>query len=199
MKNELHSVDMRPTPKPRQHVKENHQRKYGPLELYKPPHERHSNGTVANGTENVFKAPHSNEGYRNPPNDTKPKEVHSSPTTESWIESRKVPQTKIEKLPKLADLPPKSITSGMVADVYISHCNSPLSFYVQLVKEEDNIFLIADKLNDRSCLSVLSLKTRVHKSQTVGVLELCMRTKLNPKERFVLFLGKKIVQTLSLC
>lgn len=148
MKNELHSVDMRSTPKPRQHVKENHQRKYGPLELYKPPHERHSNGTVANGTENVFKAPHSNEGYRNPPNDTKPKEVHSSPTTESWIESRKVPQTKIEKLPKLADLPPKSITSGMVADVYISHCNSPLSFYVQLVKEEDNIFLIADKLND---------------------------------------------------
>ncbi|XP_033932573.1 tudor domain-containing 6 isoform X1 [Pseudochaenichthys georgianus] len=57
-------------------------------------------------------------------------------------------KSKTETFPKLADLPTKSITSGMEADVYVSHCNSPLSFYVQLVSEEDDIFSIVEKLND---------------------------------------------------
>ncbi|KAK5903886.1 hypothetical protein CgunFtcFv8_007631 [Champsocephalus gunnari] len=57
-------------------------------------------------------------------------------------------KSKTETFPKLAYLPTKSITSGMEADVYVSHCNSPLSFYVQLVSEEDDIFSIVEKLND---------------------------------------------------
>nr|XP_046229723.1 tudor domain-containing 6 isoform X2 [Scatophagus argus] len=54
----------------------------------------------------------------------------------------------VEKLPKLADLPSRSITSGMKADVYVSHCKNPLSFYVQLVREEDELFSLVEKLND---------------------------------------------------
>uniref|UniRef100_A0A3Q4HSF7 Tudor domain containing 6 n=1 Tax=Neolamprologus brichardi TaxID=32507 RepID=A0A3Q4HSF7_NEOBR len=47
-----------------------------------------------------------------------------------------------------ADLPSNSITPGMVADVYMSHCNSPLSFYVQCVRDEDHIYSLVEKLND---------------------------------------------------
>uniref|UniRef100_A0A3Q0S759 Tudor domain-containing protein n=1 Tax=Amphilophus citrinellus TaxID=61819 RepID=A0A3Q0S759_AMPCI len=53
-----------------------------------------------------------------------------------------------EKLPKLSDLPSNSIAPDMVADVYVSQCNSPLSFYVQCVSEEDQIFSLVEKLND---------------------------------------------------
>ncbi|CDQ82947.1 unnamed protein product [Oncorhynchus mykiss] len=44
-------------------------------------------------------------------------------------------------------LPSKSINPGMVADVFVSHCNSPQSFFVQLIKEEDDIYSIVEKLN----------------------------------------------------
>ncbi|KAI4801805.1 hypothetical protein KUCAC02_019676 [Chaenocephalus aceratus] len=67
-------------------------------------------------------------------------------------------ESKTETFPKLADLPTKSITSGMEADVYVSHCNSPLSFYVQLVSEEDDIFSIVEKLNDPKSTPQTDLK-----------------------------------------
>ncbi|XP_061609200.1 tudor domain-containing 6 isoform X2 [Phyllopteryx taeniolatus] len=57
-------------------------------------------------------------------------------------------QAKYSKLPKLEDLPKDLITLGMEADVYVSHYNSPSSFYVQLVREEDEIFSLVHKLND---------------------------------------------------
>ncbi|XP_014061306.2 tudor domain-containing 6 [Salmo salar] len=59
-----------------------------------------------------------------------------------------VPKAKVKHLPKLSDLPSKSINPGMVADVFVSHCNSPQSFFVQLIKEEDDIYSIVEKLND---------------------------------------------------
>ncbi|XP_064846564.1 tudor domain-containing 6 [Oncorhynchus masou masou] len=58
-----------------------------------------------------------------------------------------VPKAKVKDLPKLSDLPSKSINPGMVADVFVSHCNSPQSFFVQLIKEEDDIYSIVEKLN----------------------------------------------------
>nr|XP_061806788.1 tudor domain-containing 6-like [Nerophis lumbriciformis] len=57
-------------------------------------------------------------------------------------------QTKHPKRSKLEDLHKNVITMGMAADVYVSHYNSPASFYVQLVSEEDKIFSLGDKLND---------------------------------------------------
>ncbi|KAM3842550.1 tudor domain-containing 6-like [Diretmus argenteus] len=57
-------------------------------------------------------------------------------------------EPEIKALPKPADLPSKSLTSGMEADVLVSHCNSPLSFYVQFVREEEDLFSIVEKLND---------------------------------------------------
>uniref|UniRef100_A0A8C6TI75 Tudor domain containing 6 n=1 Tax=Neogobius melanostomus TaxID=47308 RepID=A0A8C6TI75_9GOBI len=88
-------------------------------------------------------------------------------TTESWINDNDVLPPKIEKLPKLSDLAPRSITNGMVTDVYISHCNGPLSFYVQLVKEEDDIFSIVNELNDPETSSISAAITEVHPGDLV--------------------------------
>ncbi|XP_055005163.1 tudor domain-containing 6 [Boleophthalmus pectinirostris] len=156
--NESVSKKMHPQTRPRQNVK-------GNLQLYRPPQQRESNGQTSNGTQKYKGSAHAKENVRpkyteltkqkdrNPEIQTKPNEQDSKqhtpgPSTESWIDDSSVPQPKIEKLPKLVDLPSKSITSGMVADVYISHYNSPLSFYVQLVKEENDILSIVEKLND---------------------------------------------------
>lgn len=49
--------------------------------------------------------------------------------------------------PKLTDLPSKALDAGYVSDIYVSHCNSPSSFFVQLTSDEDEIFSILDKLN----------------------------------------------------
>ncbi|XP_039529135.1 tudor domain-containing 6 isoform X2 [Pimephales promelas] len=49
--------------------------------------------------------------------------------------------------PKLTDLPSKALDAGYVSEIYVSHCNSPSSFFVQLASDEDEIFSILDKLN----------------------------------------------------
>ncbi len=49
--------------------------------------------------------------------------------------------------PKLSDLPLKTLDAGYVSDIYVSHCNSPSSFFVQLASDEDEIFSLLDKLN----------------------------------------------------
>ncbi|KAK7907374.1 hypothetical protein WMY93_015986 [Mugilogobius chulae] len=175
------SKNMRPTTKPRQLVKGNQQ-------FYRPPHQRDSNGKMENGeqknkeTEKVkhngspkYSDSHvkSNETDLSKPKDrtspiqSKPnkheiKQHVSNPVTESWIDDNEVPQPKMEKLPNLADLPSKSIKSGMVTDVYISHCNNPLSFYVQLVEEEDSIFSIVEKLNNPETCSKSDVIAEVH-------------------------------------
>ncbi|XP_077366347.1 tudor domain-containing 6 isoform X2 [Festucalex cinctus] len=68
-----------------------------------------------------------------------------SPVEES---NNVLPQTNSPKLPKLEDMPNNAITLDMEADVYVSHYNSPSSFYVQLVREEDEIFSLNEKLNE---------------------------------------------------
>ncbi|XP_052386075.1 tudor domain-containing 6 isoform X1 [Carassius gibelio] len=49
--------------------------------------------------------------------------------------------------PKLTDLPPRALDAGLVSDIYVSHCNSPSSFFVQLASDEGEIFSLLDKLN----------------------------------------------------
>ncbi|XP_043119425.1 tudor domain-containing 6 [Puntigrus tetrazona] len=49
--------------------------------------------------------------------------------------------------PKLSDLPSKNLNAGYTSDIYVSHCNSPSSFFVQLASDEDEIFSLLDKLN----------------------------------------------------
>ncbi|XP_041710550.2 tudor domain-containing 6 [Coregonus clupeaformis] len=48
---------------------------------------------------------------------------------------------------KLTDLPSRPLKPGLVTEVYVSHCNSPSSFFIQLTKDEDDIFSLVEKLN----------------------------------------------------
>ncbi|KAM3870119.1 tudor domain-containing 6-like [Diretmus argenteus] len=77
-----------------------------------------------------------------------PKPTSKSFDKESQKKGDLPSEPEIKALPKPADLPSKSLTSGMEADVLVSHCNSPLSFYVQFVREEEDLFSIVEKLND---------------------------------------------------
>ncbi|XDV42759.1 hypothetical protein PO909_011372 [Leuciscus waleckii] len=56
-------------------------------------------------------------------------------------------QQQVTCYPKLTDLPSKALDAGYVSDIYVSHCNSPSSFFVQLTSDEDEIFSILDKLH----------------------------------------------------
>uniref|UniRef100_A0A8C2PTD7 Tudor domain containing 6 n=1 Tax=Cyprinus carpio TaxID=7962 RepID=A0A8C2PTD7_CYPCA len=44
-------------------------------------------------------------------------------------------------------LPVKVIKPGLEAEVFISHCNSPCSFFVQFATDEDGIYSLVEKLN----------------------------------------------------
>ncbi|KAM4713099.1 tudor domain-containing 6 [Anableps anableps] len=106
-----------------------------PRELYKPPSQRQPNRTLTN------------DGSEEASGQSKPRKVTPTSETEQFIsESRE--ETTAEKLPKLVDLPSKCITPGTAVDVYISHCDSPLSFCVQYVDVEDEIFSLVEKLNN---------------------------------------------------
>ncbi|XP_058235134.1 tudor domain-containing 6 isoform X2 [Hemibagrus wyckioides] len=49
---------------------------------------------------------------------------------------------------KLIELPVKVVEPGLEAEVFISHCNSPLSFFVQLVTDENVLWSLVEKLNE---------------------------------------------------
>lgn len=121
--------------KPTHHFCENSQKvKPARLELYRPPHQR-----SPSNTQNCSRLASS---------DTRPKD---RPVTETRLFKSKTSDPKkevVEKLPKLKDLPSKCIQSGLEAEVYVSCCNSPLSFYVQLVRDEDELESMLAKLND---------------------------------------------------
>ncbi|XP_077408186.1 tudor domain-containing 6 [Vanacampus margaritifer] len=102
--------------------------------LYQTPHQRQQQSKQIDNTERK-----ENLKVTNSKLDSK------SPVKES---GNVLPQTNSPKLPKLEDLPKNVITLDMEADVYVSHYNSPSSFYVQLVREEDEIFSLNEKLND---------------------------------------------------
>uniref|UniRef100_A0A665W1W7 Tudor domain containing 6 n=1 Tax=Echeneis naucrates TaxID=173247 RepID=A0A665W1W7_ECHNA len=114
--------------------------KAAPLPLYRPPSQRETCGQMPSNVENMSQpaGAHAKQREENL--------THQFESKSYCAEYQK--ENTVEKLPTLADLPLKSITPGMEADVYVSHCNSPLSFYVQLVREEGEINTIAEKLND---------------------------------------------------
>ncbi|KAM6905944.1 tudor domain-containing 6 [Lycodopsis pacificus] len=137
-------MNLQSAPKPLHDVSENRRKmRAAPFEFYIPPHKRHVEAhqvVQENGSEPADA--HLNPRKGSLPTETKQLIKSTSPSTESLKEGV------VEKFPELADLPSKSITSDMKADVYVSHCNSPLSFYVQLVREEDELFSLVEKLND---------------------------------------------------
>lgn len=118
--------------KPAQQLGDNSQKvKPAALELYRPPHQRPpARGSKAAGPD--------------------PRPQEALPTETSQLES-KPPDSERgagEKLPKLEDLPSRLVPAGLEADVYVSHCNSPLSFYVQLLREEEELISMVEKLNN---------------------------------------------------
>ncbi|XP_036942068.1 tudor domain-containing 6 isoform X2 [Acanthopagrus latus] len=139
------NVNLQSAPKPLRHVCENGQRVKGAwLQPYRPPNQRQSCESKPSNKENGSELAGAliKPEKESPLSETKQISKSKSPGKEC------VKNNDADKLPQLADLPSKSITSGMAADVYVSHCNSPLSFYVQLVREEDELFSLAEKLND---------------------------------------------------
>ncbi|KAL2098863.1 hypothetical protein ACEWY4_005343 [Coilia grayii] len=84
-------------------------------------------------------------------NVTKDSYQHTS-TVYSTVNLPTLCKQSLESLPKLRDLPTKTITPDVVTEVYLSHVNSQASFYVQLVKDEDDIHSLVEKLNtDEPC------------------------------------------------
>ncbi|XP_075940851.1 tudor domain-containing 6 [Anarhichas minor] len=138
-------MNLQSAPKPLHYVSENGRKmRPAPFEFYIPPHKRQSCRSTPSSTGNGSEPADAHLNPRKGCLSTETKQLikSTSPSTESLKESV------VEKFPELADLPSKSITSDMKADVYVSHCNSPLSFYVQLVREEDELFSLVEKLND---------------------------------------------------
>lgn len=136
------AVAKQSAPKPPRTVTENGQKVKPPaMQLYRPPPQRQ----LAERHPNMMGNPREQKAPCIQPKQNLPPEsghLKSNPP-EPECQKGKEPQ----KLPKFAELPSKSITPGMEADVYVSHCNSPVSFYVQLVGDEDEIFQLVDKLN----------------------------------------------------
>lgn len=73
--------------------------------------------------------------------------VTSHTTGHSRARSNDLQQQALCHYPRLCDLPSKTLDEGYVSDIYVSHCNSPSSFFVQLASDEDEICSLLDKLN----------------------------------------------------
>lgn len=69
---------------------------------------------------------------------------------------------KSQALLRESALPVKLIKPGLEAEVFISHCNSPCSFFVQFAADEDDIYSLVEKLNaDQSrCANIDSSEIR---------------------------------------
>ncbi|XP_032442193.1 tudor domain-containing 6 [Xiphophorus hellerii] len=119
-----------------------------PQELYKTPSQRQLNRTLTN------------DGSEEASGQLRPRKVSLPPITERFISESSgtdsQEKTLAEKLPKLIDLPSKCITPGTVVDVYVSHCDSPLSFFVQHVSEEVDLISLVEKLNSPDSTSKAS-------------------------------------------
>ncbi|XP_059368444.1 tudor domain-containing 6-like [Carassius carassius] len=70
-------------------------------------------------------------------------DVHR-PCTSDKIDGGKL---KTQALLNESALPVKVIKPGLEAEVFISHCNSPCSFFVQFATDEDDIYSLVEKLN----------------------------------------------------
>uniref|UniRef100_A0A3Q3EB18 Tudor domain containing 6 n=1 Tax=Hippocampus comes TaxID=109280 RepID=A0A3Q3EB18_HIPCM len=123
------------TQPPRRNLRNERKGKTSSQELYQPPHQRHHPNKQSSQTERKENLTVTNNSILDP----------ESPVQEFGIV---LPKANYPKVAKLKDLPKNVITVDMEADVYVSHYNSPSSFYVQLVREEDEIFSLVDKLNE---------------------------------------------------
>ncbi|XP_039548347.1 tudor domain-containing 6 isoform X1 [Pimephales promelas] len=74
---------------------------------------------------------------------------------------------KSQALLRESALPGKLIKPGIEAEVFISHCNSPCSFFVQFAADEDDIYSLVEKLNaDQSrCANIDS--SEIHEGDLV--------------------------------
>uniref|UniRef100_A0A3B5LJX5 Tudor domain containing 6 n=1 Tax=Xiphophorus couchianus TaxID=32473 RepID=A0A3B5LJX5_9TELE len=122
-----------------------------------------SNSCTKDGKD-FFKPSHgqtlTNDGSEEASGQVRPRKVSLPPITERFISESSgtdsQEKTLAEKLPKLIDLPSKCITPGTVVDVYVSHCDSPLSFFVQHVSEEVALISLVEKLNSPDSTSKAS-------------------------------------------
>ncbi|KAM7395773.1 hypothetical protein PAMA_007178 [Pampus argenteus] len=161
--------NLQSAPKPLRPVCENGQKvRPATLELYRPPQQRQLCESTSNNMGSYSEPADAYIKQRKETLTTNSKQVikPKSPGAESRQEANVAPEVKVNKL-KLADLPTKSITPGMEAEVYVSHCNSPLSFYVQLVREEDEIFFLVERLNDLQSTSQTNSIKDVHPGDLV--------------------------------
>ncbi|XP_022528728.2 tudor domain-containing 6 isoform X1 [Astyanax mexicanus] len=71
----------------------------------------------------------------------------SGPIVSLKMEKQKDNEKPVPSYSKLKDLPSRIMNAGCVSEGYISHCNSPSSFFVQLACEDSDIFSLVDKLN----------------------------------------------------
>ncbi|KAM4529206.1 tudor domain-containing 6 [Fundulus diaphanus] len=130
-----------------------------PRELYRPPHQRQPNRMATKDGSNE-----ANAGLE-------PTRVSPPPEAEQFIPESSSTKSKqgnaAEKLPKLSDLPSRCIAPGSAVDVYVSHCDGPLSFCVQRVDEEDAMFSLAEKLNDSYSTPEASINTDVQPGDLV--------------------------------
>lgn len=63
-------------------------------------------------------------------------------------------------LPKITELPLPAIEQNFVTEVYVSHINSPSSFFVQLAKDENSLISLTEELNSTS--STVSDQVQLH-------------------------------------
>ncbi|XP_066533044.1 tudor domain-containing 6 [Hoplias malabaricus] len=68
---------------------------------------------------------------------------------------------------KEMELPLKELKPGMEVEVFISHYNSPLSFFVQLLNDESDICSLVERLNDNQSKCVTS---DIHEGDLVGAV-----------------------------
>ncbi|XP_047429037.1 tudor domain-containing 6 isoform X2 [Mugil cephalus] len=152
-------------PKSLHSVSENDQKaRTDPQELYRPPKQRQSCARTPSN-DSVQTGVHFKPRQKDVSNGRD--QVHMK-STSLGTETQKEIDT--ERLPKLSDLPSRSIMPGMAADVYISHFNSPLSFYVQFVREEDEIFSLVEQLNGTKSIPKTNVVKEVHPGDLVQVV-----------------------------
>ncbi|XP_068433074.1 tudor domain-containing 6 isoform X2 [Clinocottus analis] len=136
--------------------------RHAPFKCYIPPHKRQTCRRTPSTTEHVPELTGAHIGPRKESLSTETKPLESKSLGTEFLK-----ESVVEKSPELADLPSNSITSDLEADVYVSHCNSPSSFYVQLVRQEDDLFSLAEKLNDPQSTSQTNIVKDLHPGDLV--------------------------------
>ncbi|KAK1796293.1 hypothetical protein P4O66_008887, partial [Electrophorus voltai] len=69
-----------------------------------------------------------------------------------------------------AKLPLKVVKAGLKAEVFISYYNSPLSFFVQLVSDETEIYSLLEKLNNDQSKFVPVIPSDIHEDDLVSAV-----------------------------